>query len=409
MFEYKYFIFMLLLCDNNTLFNMAGKKMQNKKFVIEAILFITYMLFAMSWVGAASFMSNIMQMANMHSLTEASFLSTALTMAKIVGTAIAAWAISKLGIRIAFTLASFLICFSIITPYAHNFTLLLISRFLMGLGGALIIVYFNPIIFKYFTASERPIINGLNAICFNVGTAIMMFGVPTFLKIFSSWQQVLTAISASSAVMLILWIIFGNIDLKNNSKQITENYSFKDGLKDKFNWAFAFTYSGLLSFYIVLFTFYPKAGIAQTKQVILFGIIGAVAGMIYSNKVKNRISIIRFSGLIQLVAAFALSFSNNMAISYASAAALGFFMFLPMSALITLAQEQPGMTAQKISVTFSLFWSISYLIATIIPTIFAKIVDLNHGSYTFAFIFICLVLSTFFLGSFLLKEPKVQG
>lgn len=381
-----------------------------KKYLIEFILFTSYVLFAMSWVGSAAFMKDIMQMTGMHSLTQASFLSTALTFAKIIGTFIAAWTIVKFGIRKAFTVAMILMCLSIVTPYAPNFSILLISRFLMGLGGALIIVYFNPIVYKYFEPSERAVVNGLNAIAFNVGTAIMMFGAGGFAEVFGGWQNTLTVVSFGSMLMLVVWLVFGKINLDQpqaSSSLTVEKYTVFDGLKDKFTWVFALTYAGLLAFYIVLFTFYPKAGIIQTKQVILFGIIGAVAGMIYSNKFSRRIPILRIAGFIQIVAAFGLSFAgDNQSLAAVSAAVLGFFMFLPMPALVTLAQERKGMNAQKISVTFSLFWSISYLVATIVPTIFAKIVDLNNGDYHSAFIFICLIEGSFFIGSLFLRENR---
>lgn len=378
-----------------------------KKYFIEFILFTSYMLFAMAWVGSAGFMKEIMLMTGMNTLAEASILSTALTFAKIIGTFIAAWTIVKFGIRNAFTVASILMCLSIVTPYATSFNILLISRFLMGLGGALVIVYFNPIVYKYFAPNERAVINGLNAIAFNVGTAIMMFGTSSFVAIFGSWQATLTVISILSVVMLILWLIFGKIDLStpNNTAVKETSYTLLDGLRDKFNWMYALTYSGLLAFYIVLFTFYPKIGITQTKQVILFGIIGAIAGMIYSNKTTRRVSILRISGLIQVISAFGLSFAGtNQTLAFVCAAMLGFFMFLPMPALVTYAQERPGMTAQRISVTFSLFWSISYLVATIIPTIFAKLVDMSDGNYSTAFTFICLVEGSFFIGSLFLRE-----
>ncbi len=376
------------------------------KYLIEFILFTSYMLFAMSWVGSASFMKEIMQMTSMQSLTQASFLSTALTFAKIIGTFIAAWTIIKFGIRNAFTLASVLMCLSIVTPYATNFYVLLISRFFMGLGGALIIVYFNPIVYTYFVEKERVIINGLNAIAFNVGAAIMMLFSKEFVAIFGGWQNTLSAISYASISMLVLWLIFGKVSLvKPNNASGVKSYSMLDGLKDKFNWLYAFTYSGLLAFYIVLFTFYPKAGITQAKQVILYGIAGIILGMIYSSRSSKRINILRICGFIQLVAVFMLSFTANQPIlNYIAAATLGFFMFLPMPALVTYAQERKNMPADKISITFSLFWSISYTVATVVTMLFAKIVDLNNGDYNNAFIFICIIEGTFFLGALLLKE-----
>lgn len=381
-----------------------------KKYVVEIILFISYVLFAMSWVACTQFMGNIMKDMGVSGYTAASFLSTVLTFAKIIGTAVAAWTVIKLGLRNAVTMAGILMCVSILTPYAPNYPILLISRFLVGLGGALLIVYFNPIVFKLFAAKERPVINGMNAIAFNLGTALMMYLGGSMMEAFSTWRGVLTALSLVSVLMLILWLIFGTISEEKNltiAAKEEDKYRFIDGLKEPFNWVFMLTYSGLLAFYIVLFTFYPQAGISQTKVVILMGIVGAICGMVYSSKYSKRIPIIRISGIIQLISIVALSFFNSVpGVGLASAIVLGFFLFFPMSAYVTLAQEQPGMTARKISVTFSIFWSGSYVMATIAPTIFAKIVDVSSGNFFYAFVFITALEASFFIGSFFLTDKK---
>lgn len=381
-----------------------------RKYLIECILFFSYALFAMAWSGGTAFMDPIMKSMGIQNLASASFISTTVTFAKIIGTAIAAWTIVKFGIRNAFSIASLMICASILTPFSPNYPILLISRFLMGLGGALMVVYFNPIVMQWFEPKERPIINGLNAVAFNTGTAIVMFFIKDFISLFGGWKQTLVAFSAASIVFFLFWIFFGKYEDKGSpSKPVpgSENYSFMDGLKDPFNWKFALTYSGLLAFYIVLFTFYPKAGISQAKIVILMGIVGAILGIIYSQKVKKRIPILKFSGLVQLLSIIGLNFSgNNAALATISAAVLGVFIFLPMTALVTLAQEMPNMTPRKVSVTFSLFWSISYIVATIVPTLFGAIVDANQGDFKMAFMFITIVSSTFFVGSFLLPEPS---
>ena len=89
-------------------------------------------------------------------------------------------------------------------------------------------------------------------------------------------------------------------------------------------------------------------------------------------RLKKRIPVLRISGFIQVIAAFGLSFAGESQLIATCRCCAGLFMFLPMPALVTYAQERPNTNSQKISVTFSLFWSISYLVATIIPTIFAK-------------------------------------
>ncbi len=382
-----------------------------RKYLIEMILFFSYMLFAMAWSGGTAFMGEIMSSMGISSLASASLISTSVTLAKIVGTAVAAWTIVKLGIRSAFSIASLMICASFLTPFSPNYPILLASRFLMGLGGALMVVYFNPIVMEWFEPNERPVVNGINAVAFNSGTAVTMFFIGDFVKIFGGWQQTLVAFSTMSAFMFVLWLLFGKYEggksQQASSATAAESYTFLDGLKDPFNWKFALTYSGLLAFYIVLFTFYPRAGISQAKIVILMGIVGAVLGILYSNKYKKRIPIIRVSGLIQLISVIGLNFSGgNQTLAAISAAALGIFMFLPMTALVTLAQEMPDMTPRRVSVTFSLFWSISYIAATLIPTIFGAIVDSNNGNFSTAFVFITVIASSFFIGSFTLPEPS---
>ena len=381
-----------------------------RKYLIEVILFGSYVLFAMAWVGGTSFMGEIMNQMHVEGLAAGSLISTSVTLAKIVGTAIAAWTMIRFGIRKAFVLASVMVCAGILTPYSPNYSVLLLSRFLMGLGGALIVVYFNPIVVQWFNEKERPVVNGLNAVAFNVGTALTMFFVDDFVKIFGGWKETLLAISICSIVFAALWICFGKYQESGSVvKKVSpdKEYSFMDGLKDSFNWKLSLTYAGLLSFYVVLFTFYPKAGVSEAKLVILCGIIGAVAGIFYSQKFPKRIPVIKWSGLCQVIAIIGLSFfAKSEIITTVSAVLLGFFVFFPMTALVTLAQEQPNMTPRKISVTFSIFWSVSYLFASIVPTIFGKIVDLSGGSYTSAFVFITIVSTSFFIGAFFLPESK---
>ena len=114
--------------------------------------------------------------------------------------------------------------------------------------------------------------------------------------------------------------------------------------------------SFLLAFYICLFTFYPKAGIVQSKWVIGFGIVGTLAGIIYSKKILQRIPVIRWSGLIMAISLIGLSFSQSMWLQTLSAIVLGFFIFFPITALVSIPHELPNMNGARITVIFSLFY-----------------------------------------------------
>ncbi len=356
-------------------------------------------------------MSQIMAAMDLHSLADASFISGAVTFAKIVGTFVAAWLAIKLGVKIAFFVSCLLVVTGLLTPIAPNYELLLLSRFLMGLGGALMIVYFNPIVMTWFDTDERPTINGLNAVAFNVGTAIVLWSMNGINQLTGNWQNSLLCFSVASLLLAGLWLLIpaqstALATAAQTTSTVQQSYGYKEGLKDPFNWAYALTYAGLLAFYICLFTFYPKAGISASKWVIGAGIIGTIAGMLYSRKIKQRLPVIRYSGIIQIAMVIGLSFSPSPLLQTLCAIVLGFFVFFPITALVSLPHELPDMTPSRVTVVFSLFWSISYLFATVILWLFGKLVDMAGGDFTLAFILISAVSTTFFIGSFFLPETQ---
>lgn len=378
----------------------------SNKYLVAILVFVSYTLFAMAWVGGTASMGQIMASMQIDSLASASFISGAVTLAKIVGTFIAAWLAVKVGVQKAFFISGALISIGILTPLAPNYELLLVSRFLMGLGGAFMIVYFNPIVMAWFTPEERPTVNGINAVAFNVGTGIILWQMSNFNSLTGSWQSTLLLFSIVSILLSVAWLLVENKDTNSATKQeeTQVSYSYIDGLKDKFNWVYALTYSGILAFYICLFTFYPKAGISQSALVIGSGIIGTLAGIVYSKKFIARVPVIRWSGLIIVFTVLGLSFGDAEWLQTLCAMVLGFFIFFPVTALVTIPHELPNMTGERITVVFSLFYSISYLIATIVLWSFGRLVDINQGDFTSAFTLITVVSGTFFIGSFFLPE-----
>ncbi|MFT5002749.1 MAG: CP family cyanate transporter-like MFS transporter [Flavobacteriales bacterium] len=389
---------------------MRTLKISNK-YLVEAIVFISYTLFAMAWVGGTASMNQIMAAMNINSLASASFISGAVTLAKIVGTFAAAWLALKLGGKYAFFASGILISVGLLTPFAPNYELLLVSRFLMGLGGAFMIVYFNPIVMSWFPPEERATINGINAVAFNLGTGIILWQMSNFNSLTGSWQNTLIIFSLASLALSLAWLFVDEAKPHNKAKDTSEintHYSYTDGLKDKFSWVYALTYSGILAFYLCLFTFYPKAGISQSALLIGFGIIGTLAGIIYSKKFPLRVPVIRWSGLLIVITVFTLSFSPSEVVQTLSAMVLGFSIFFPITALVAIPHELSKMTSQKITVVFSLFYSISYMVGTLVLWLFGKLVDIHQGDYTWAFALTTLVSGTFFIGSFFLTETGQQ-
>jgi CP family cyanate transporter-like MFS transporter len=129
-----------------------------------------------------------------------------------------------------------------------------------------------------------------------------------------------------------------------------------------------------------------------------------LAGIVYSKKFAARVPVIRWSGLVIIITVLGLSFGSGEWLQTLCAMVLGFFIFFPITALVTIPHELPKMTGERITVVFSLFYSISYLIATVVLWNFGRLVDINQGDFTSAFTLITVVSSTFFIGSFFLPE-----
>jgi CP family cyanate transporter-like MFS transporter len=264
---------------------------------------------------------------------------------------------------------------------------------------------------SWFPPKERATINGINAVAFNLGTGIILWQMSNFNSLTGSWQNTLIIFSLASLALSIAWLFVDEAKPDSKAKdtnEINAHYSYTDGLKDKFSWVYALTYSGILAFYLCLFTFYPKAGISQSALLIGFGIIGTLAGIIYSKKFPLRVPVIRWSGLLIVITVFTLSFSPSELVQTLSAMVLGFSIFFPITALVAIPHELSKMTSQKITVVFSLFYSISYMVGTLVLWLFGKLVDIHQGDYTWAFALTTLVSGTFFIGSFFLTETGQQ-
>lgn len=381
-----------------------------RKHIIEIVIFLTYSLFAMSWVAGSMMTKDIMSFYNIDGMAAATWMTNAITIAKIIGNLLAAWLLIKLGPKKAFACASVLIVLGALGAFASTYPIYVFSRLVMGFGGAFAIVYFNPIVIQYFSADERPIVNGINAAAFNMGNLLALLFTGSLLSYFQVWQNVILAISGLSLLVLIVWwLISADFSVAGGLKNNTHTYNLSDGIKESVNWWLPIAYSGLLFCYISIFVLFPlvPSFAAEAKYLssimISAGMVGTIAGILAVKRLPLRIPVIRFCGLAMTIFAAIMIFTSNAYVAYISAFMAGFFMFMPMTALITLPQELPDMTPARITVIFGMFWSISYLIETGLMYIAGVISD-TTGDIAMAATFAVACSSTFFLASFFLPE-----
>ncbi len=205
-----------------------------KKTVVEAIIFLTYVLFAFSWVAGAMLSRNITKDFGLSGITAATWATNAITIAKVIGTLTAAWFLTRLKPKKAFALASSLIVVSVFGVWVGSYPAYVFSRLVLGMGGAFVIVYFGPIVMNYFTVEERPLVNGINSIAFNTGNLLALLFTTSLFTALGSWRAVTIAIALASLVLLVLWLFVGeDFPLKGKLATVDQAgkpYSLSDGL-----------------------------------------------------------------------------------------------------------------------------------------------------------------------------------
>lgn len=380
------------------------------KLLISAMLFLSYMLFAVAWNWGDLYVRSLGFGASRTAL-----MTNAITLAQVIGSLIAANVLLRLGAKRAFTLASALIVFGGLVSLTDAFPLIFFIRFVLGLGGAFMVVLLSAIVARLLTGRALQVANGVNSVAFNTGLAVALtFGVymgenPTFAVVLAA---------SLSLVLLVLWLVVARLGLKAESAdeaEVDSSYSMRDGFHEWFNWVFALAYTGLLSYYIVAFTFMDPDTI---RWVVYAGVIGAAAGTIVSAQVPDRVKpvVVVACGAAQVVAAAAVLAFAEHRFAVVVGVILGLVIFFPMPFFVQLAFIRPGVTARQIAVTFSIFWAVGYGGSVVIIQLFAWIADATGGLEngipvsTTPLIFIVIVESTFVIGSILLwrwfqKQP----
>ncbi len=344
-----------------------------RKILLVATTFCSYMLFAVAWNWGDMYVTSLG-----FSASRTAVMTNAITLAQVLGSLVAANIIVKLGTRNAYTLAGALIIFGGVVSLTQAFPLVFFIRFVMGLGGALMVVMGSAIAAKVLAGRDLQVANGINSVAFNTGLAVAMtFGVRVF------GRPVLGVLIAASLslILLVVWLVISKMILRPEAPQEVAkdtSYTMADGFKEWFNWVFALAYTGLLSYYIVAFTFMDPSTI---RWVVYAGIVGALSGTIVSARVEDRVKpiVVVWCGLAQVIAAAGVLAMSGHRLEILIGVILGIVIFFPMPFFVQTAFIRPGVTPRQIAVTFSIFWAVSYGGSVFIIMIFAWIADATGG------------------------------
>src|SRR4051812_32779837 len=172
-------------------FGAVESRATSYRYVVEAVLFLTYAAFGISWIAVTPLLPEI-GTALHASNTELALLNSAVSAAKIIAPLVTGWAALRFGLKRTILVGAGCILAAGFMPFAHDLWPVLVARFIFGLGGAVVVTLLGPAVMQWFSPSELPIVNGINNVAVNTGITITLFAtVPLATRV--GWRNALLA------------------------------------------------------------------------------------------------------------------------------------------------------------------------------------------------------------------------
>ena len=382
------------------------------RFVIEALLFLSYFVFGLSWIGYAPF---LLEFQSQYGLShgKASLLISSVSFAKIFVPFAAGWLAARLGIKRALGIGMLCICASVFSPFLPDYSLLLASRFLFGVGGAVVVTLFGPAILQWFPLNERPLVNGFNGVAVNAGIALSLFLTVPLAGRFGK-THALAGYAFVSLLLTLAWWVFGRERGETEASALPAANDYSDVLRSKETWYLALGFAGPLALYLVFNTWLPTfyhqvlgmtltQGSQLTGLANLVGIPAAIFGGVLTKRFAVRKPFIWGSAIVLSLSGSGLFLARDPLWLMCSAIVFGVSLFLWVSPLVTLAMELPGMTPVRFGMVMGVFFGVSYIVAFFAPVIVGMLHD-STGSFRPGFVLFTISCWTLFAAGLLLPE-----
>lgn len=396
-------------------------KRNGKGFFMLAILWCAYVIFAMNWISGSNLSSEIVQTffgGSVEPIIQ-QVVNYTITAARVVANFVAAYILIKKGPKKAVIVALFFLMFSVVAVWMPNYWAYTIARMVMALGGSMVVIYMNPVVAHYIPPKKKMIANAWNTVSYNVGAFVTSILFVIFSKqLKANWQVTLSVMAVLTIILFLMWLLIAeDFDTKSNVMEQTKEieYSYGDALKDTFVWRYAIGFSGFLFLYVLAVTSFPSVisqyatkmnGSLMNMLVTGFAIIGTIVGMKIGLTDTKRKKVLLFSGALMIVSYGAvLYFANSTPIiSYICAGISGFCMYIQYPIYMNLPHEMPNMSAQKLTIIFSLCWAIAYTVYTLFTIIWSLL--LGSYGWSIASIFYILASSLYVVIAARLPETK---
>jgi cyanate permease len=353
------------------------------RFVIEALLFLTYAVFGLSWIAITPLMGELQGHFGI-GLAQLGLLTTMVSAAKVVAPLLTGLLAVRIGLKRTILLGSACISAAALAPFAPSFEVFLGSRFIFGIGGAIVVTLLGPMVMQWFPAGERPLVNAINNVAVNTGITVTLFAtVPLATAV--GWRQTLLAYGLLSVGLMLAWAVLGReavaaAPAAGTPAPAAASVSYADVWRLRETWLIALAFAGPLALYLAFNTWLPKHYVeayGMTRAMAanytgLFNLVGIptaiLAGFASQRLGLRRPFIIGAGGLMGL-AAFGMILSPDPITLTIAAIALGVALFTYVGPLFTIPMELPGLTPQHVSLMMGTVFSVAYTFSSLSPVV----------------------------------------
>ncbi|ENA6841151.1 MFS transporter, partial [Escherichia coli] len=297
-------------------------------------------------------------------------------------------------------------------PFINNFNLLLIIRFLGGLGGAICLVSLVPTVSRFFDNKMASTLNSINCTSNIIGTIIALTLAGYLSLLFNGWRNLLAIYGLITLILGIIWIVCFTEEEQQQDNCITISYEqrmslLKDVLFSRIVWGMIVQYAGAMIMMIFMFTFLPLyyakyAHLPAESSAHLSGtvnqagiLIGALLGPYFKNRGYHYKSWLFISSIFMAISAFAMLFATNDIVILVCSFLTGAIFATWFAFIFSIPKEESkNANTQTVTYSMSTFWVCTFILATINSQLIGWSIDLTGGfTLGFTYVFILMVIS----------------
>ena len=382
-----------------------------KKWTIEFVLYAVYMVFGAAWATTGSVMPQIMHDFNVD-VSHAALMSNVILWAKIVGAVCTAVLVARMGTSRSYLLGCVMIGVSVFIPFIDNFTLLLIIRFLGGLGGAVCLVSLVPTVARFFDNKMAATLNSINCTSNIIGTIIALTLAGYLSTLFGGWRNLLAGYGVITLLLGVVWMLCFTDEERSEENAASQSRKskmavLKEAIFSRIVWGMIAQYAGAMIMMVFMFTFLPLyyakyAHLPADSHAHLSGtvnqvgiMLGALVGPYFKNRGYHYKNWLFISSIFMAVTTFAMLFATNDIVILVCSFLTGGIFATWFAFIFSIPKEGlKNATTQTVTYAMSTFWVCTFLLATINSQLIGWSVDLTGGfSVGFTYVFALMVVS----------------